>query len=911
MFIRLLGSVDIAAEGKFDTVVGVRRAALLAVLALAHGEVVGNDRLIDALWGTDPPETAQNTLQQHVSQLRRFLGDAATITARPPGYVLHVAGDGDPTDVARAERLIRSAAENDDPRERVRLLRAAVGLWRGRPLEDLTSLEADAERLDGMWVRAKVGLAEDLLALGEHEDVLEDLHLLADNNPLDERVHGLVMLAQYRCGEWKGALDTAGLLRRQLREVGLDPGQAIRDLEAAIGRRDPALTADPVPAPAPPLVPAQLPPVVRGFSGREDELFSLDAAKHDERPVVCAITGPPGVGKTSLAVHWAHRVAPDFPDGQLYVNLRGFDAGGTAAEPAEVLRGFLRTLRGPETLPDDPDELTDLFRDTIADRRMLVVLDNARDAEQVWSLLPQGRDTMTLVTSRTTFPATGMRRVALGLLDDHDARKLLARRLGRTRVAAEPDAVDEIIARCGRLPLALAIAGAQMAIRSRVPLADMVAELRDAGDGLDALDGGDPVTDVRAVFSWSYRELDPDTAYIFRMLGLHPGPEFTAPGAAGLAGVTPEAIRGELFQLQQANLLTQPVTGRYVMHDLLHSYAAGLAEAEHPPKERHDAVHRILDHHLHTAHAAALLIDPGRRPLHPPAPVGGLPVPSLGGPGLALAWFEANHGVLKAAVRLAADEGFDAHAWQLPWTMTTYLDWRGHRTELVAAQTAALEVMERIGEVPGQASAHREIGRVLHRLQRPDRAAAHLAESVFLYAELGDTIGEARARYSVGMLLTSRRQHAEAKEEFERTLKLAEAAGDLLWQGRTLSALSWSHVQAGELPAALELGARSQELLQRVGDRHGEAFAWSNNAEIHHRLGEYDQATRAHRQAIRLMHDFGDRASHARMLVELGETRLAAGDRVGQAEAWRLALRLYEQLSDPAADELRDRLDHP
>ncbi|WP_426512326.1 tetratricopeptide repeat protein [Dactylosporangium sp. McL0621] len=499
--------------------------------------------------------------------------------------------------------------------------------------------------------------------------------------------------------------------------------------------------------------------------------------------------------------------------------------------------------------------------------------------------------------------------ITLGLLDNDAARELLAGRLGRDRLAAEPDAVDEIVARCARLPLALAIAAAQVATRAGVSLADQAAQLRAAGGGLDALDGGDPATDVRAVFSWSYRALDPAAARLFRLLGLHPGPDLTAPGAASLAGEPLEPAQAGLRALRHANLLAEPVPGRYALHDLLRAYATGLAQTEDPPGDRRAAVHRVLDHHLHTAHAAALAIDPGRRPLNPPEPVAGLTVPRLGDPSRALAWFEANHRVLTAAVQLAADEGFDVHAWQLPWTMTTYLDWRGHRAELIAAQTAALGVMHRIGEVPGRANAHREIGRILHRLGRREEAAEHLAESVRLHAELGDAIGEARARYSTGMLLTAQARHKEATEEFGRTLALAEQAGDLLWQGRTLNALSWAHVENGDLALALEVGARSQALLQRAGDRHGEAFAWNNNADIHHRGGDYAEATRAHRQAIRLMDDFGDRASHARMLVELGETRLAAGDRAGTREAWRRALRLYEELGDAGAEATRRRLD--
>ncbi|MFI5914117.1 BTAD domain-containing putative transcriptional regulator [Dactylosporangium sp. NPDC051541] len=909
MYIRLLGPVGIAAGGELRTVAGERRTTVLAVLALAHGEVVSTDRLIDAVWGADPPTTALNTLQQHVSYLRRALAGGGTIAARPPGYVLTVDGGGDPTDAARADRLIRATADADDPRERVRLLRAACALWRGRPLSGVAGRPDDVERLHSVWLRARVALAEDLLLLGEAAAVVADLTRLAADHPLDERLHGLLMIAQYRCGGPELALSTARRLRETLgADLGIDPGPPIRDLEAAIERRDPALDAATAPAAAPALVPAQLPLAVRGFSGRTGELARLDALAAAPGPVVAAITGPPGVGKTSLAVHWAQQVAGDYPDGQLYVNLRGFDPRGAATDPVQALRGFLSALNGPEALPDEPDELAARFRGSVAGRRILVVLDNARDAEQVRPLLPGSGRSMTLITSRTGLGPPGAAALALDLLGDAEARDLLAGRLGRDRVAAEPEAAGEIIARCARLPLALAVAAARVATRPGVSLAEQAAQLRDAGGRLDALDGGDPATDVRAVFSWSYRALSPAAARLFRLLGLHPGPDLTAPAAASLAGEPLTRTQSRLRSLLHANLLAEPSPGRYALHDLLRVYANRLGQAEDAPEDRPAAVHRVLDHYLHTAHAAALAIDPGRRPLDPPVPVAGLTVPRLGDPGRALTWFAANHRVLTAAVQLATDEGFDVHAWQLPWTMTTYLDWRGHRPELVAAQTAALGVMRRIGEVPGRANAHREIGRTLHRLGHDRDAAEHLAESVRLYAELGDGIGEARARYSVGMLESAAGRPERAREEFTRTLALAAAAGDLLWQGRTLNALSWAWAQSGDLDRALELGDRAQALLLRAGDRHGEAFAWSNNADIHHRRGDYPAATRAHRQAIRLMHDFGDRASNASMLVELGDTRLAAGDPAGAADAWRRAVHLYEQLGDPAAEPIRRRL---
>ncbi|GAA2325987.1 AfsR/SARP family transcriptional regulator [Dactylosporangium salmoneum] len=911
MQVRLLGPIDVLVDGAARPVPGLRRQAVLAALAVVPGEVVAADRLIEIVWGADPPATAPNALQQHVSFLRDRLGSRDAIVARPPGYALQL--DGDATDAAEADRLVRLAAEATEPAERVRLLRAALGLWRGRALADaaeLPGLRAAAERLDALWRTARAALVEERLRLGEHAAVLADLERMTRERPLDERLHGQLMLAQYRDGRRAEALDSYQRLRRALgEELGLDPGQALRDLHAAIVRRDPM--PDPAggagPA-APTAVPAQLPLAVRGFTARRAELAWLD----DLASGACVITGPAGVGKTSLAVHWAQGAAARFPDGQLYVSLRGFDPAGPAMDPAEALRGFLLALGLPaEKLPSGVDELAALFRGTVSGRRVLVVLDNARDADQARPLLPGAPGCLALVTSRDRLAplvAAGAHPVALDLLTGAEARDLLASRLGADRVAAEPGAVEDIIASCARLPLALAVTAALAATRPGASLATQAAQLRAAAGGLDALDGGDAATDVRAVFSWSYRALDPAAARLFRLLGLHPGPDCTVPGAASLAGLGVEEVRPLLRRLVEANLVAERTLGRFALHDLLRQYATERARASEDAGELRLAAHRGLDHHLHTARAATHLIDPGRRPVDPGPPLPGVTIPPLGDRDRAMAWFTANHQVLTAAMRMAAADGFDTHTWALAWAVMPYLNWRGQWDEILAAEARAIDALGRLDEPEALGQAHLDVGRTYARLGRFDEAAVHLDQAIAQFAGIGYVDGQARVHYILAYNLQSQGRDRESLPHTERATELFRANGDLLWAGRSIGSQGWVLARLGEHERSLEACREAIELSSRFDDRFPQAASLHSMGYALHHLGRHGEAIDSFREALRLLEGFGDSTALADVFLHLGDALAAHGERPAAVECWRRALRLREDLADPSAEEVRERL---
>ncbi|MET8528673.1 tetratricopeptide repeat protein [Micromonospora sp. NPDC005172] len=666
-------------------------------------------------------------------------------------------------------------------------------------------------------------------------------------------------------------------------------------------------------------VPRQLPPALPGFVGRTAQLAQLDAACAAAGApgdgglapaTVVTLSGTAGVGKTTLAVHWAHRVADRFPDGQLYVDLRGFDSTGTVVTAAEAVRGFLEALEvPPERIPTHLSAQVGLYRSLLASRRMLVLLDNARDAEQVRPLLAGSPTCLVLVTSRNRLAglvaAEGARPVGVELLSAAEAWQLLARRLGADRLTSEPQAVDEIIERCARLPLALAVLAARGAANPGFALSSLAAELRGALRPLDSFDAGDASTDVQAVFSWSYQSLTPAAARLFRLFGCHPGPDIGVAAAASLAGLPREQAPRLLAELAHAHLVTEHAPGRFGAHDLLRAYAAQQAERFEPAPARRAAIRRGLDHYLHTAHAAALLLQPGRDPVTlAPAPPGVVPE-KITDHGRALAWFTVEYPVLLAAVAHANRVGFDGHAWQLAWTLVDFLQRRGRWPDLAAAQRTALAGARRAGDRLGQANAHRDLARVLSRLGRVDEAASNYRHALAIFGALGDHTGQARTHRAFGAMFDGLGRHAEALEHGQRALALYRDAGHLAGEASARNAVGWAHAQLGQYAPALAHCGQALELLRRTGDRHGEANTWDSLGFVHARLGDHREAIRCYGRALRLYRRISDRYDEADTLSRLGESRQAAGDAVGAARTWQRSLRILDDLGHPDGERVR------
>jgi DNA-binding SARP family transcriptional activator/tetratricopeptide (TPR) repeat protein len=939
--VRLLGPVDVVVDGVPRPVSGLRRKAVLAVLALHPGQVVSADRLIDVVWDGEAPATASNTLQSHVSQLRRILGSRTAILARPPGYLLDVSGgdlsrdglsgsessgsglSGEATDLQVAERLIGQAERAADPAECARHLRSALALWRGPSMLDVTGplwLDEQADRLERIRLAAIESLTEARLALGEHAQLIPDLERLTQQHPYHENLQRQLILALYRSGRQADALATYQRLRSTLRgNLGVDPNQVLRDLEAGILRQDTALDL-PAPATAENTIPAQLPSVVTAFAGRSGELAALDAlvAGADEadptRPtavVISAVSGTAGVGKTALAVHWAHRVAPRFPDGQLYVNLRGFDPDGSVVDPATAVRGFLDALGVPaEGVPTGLGAQTALYRSLLAGKRVLVVLDNARDVEQVRPLLPGSPGCLVIVTSRNQLgalvTAEGAYPLTLGLLSTAHARDLLSLRLGANRVATEPDAVAEIVTRCTGLPLALAIVAGRAATHPRFPLAALAGELREAADGLDAFSGGDPATDLRTVFSWSYRALSTGAATLFRLLGPAPGADITVPAAASLAAAPAGQVRALLAELTRMHLVVEHAPGRYTMHDLLRVYATEQARTQDSEDDQEQALHRLLDHYLHSAQAVAGLLNGRWDRLEIPPAAAGVTPEEFATERQAVAWFTTERPVLLAAIEQAARRGFGTHAWRLAWTLTNFLEQRGHWHEWAVAQTAALDAAQRADDPIGRARAHHGLGRALSSMGSYPEATSHLTHALGGYQAQGDRVAEAHVYLNLGFVYDRQGRDLEALGHTQRALDLFRLADHEHGQAVALNNLGWSHAQLGDHEHALVYCRQGLDLCRQCGDRNGEANAWDSLGYAHHQLGRYERAAICYRQALDLYRELGDRYDEASTLSRLSDTHQALGDQHRARDTWCQAVSILDRLGHPDADRMRE-----
>ena len=665
-------------------------------------------------------------------------------------------------------------------------------------------------------------------------------------------------------------------------------------------------------------LPCQLPPAVPHFTGRTTAIQALDQLAGETAAAggtlaISAIGGTAGVGKTALAVHWAHRIASRFPDGQLYVNLRGYDPSGDPVEPAEAIQGFLEALGVPaERLPAGPQAQAGLYRSLLAGKQMLIVLDNARDPGQVRPLLPGAAGCLVLVTSRSQLTglaaADGARLITLDLLGEDEARALLTRRLGSGRVAAEPEATGALITLCAGLPLAVNIAAARAAAQPGLPLAELAAGLRGESSRLDALDTGEPATSVRAVFSWSYQSLPEPTARMFRLLSLHPGPDITAAAAASLAGVPAGHATGILRDLAAAHLIAEHAPARFTFHDLLRVYAAEQAAASDTESGRRAAAGRMLDHYLHTAHSCAALLCPGRELLSLAPPEPGVTPETHDDIGAALAWFAAERRVLAAAITRAADTDSAAAAWRLGWTFGRFLHRTGYRQEWLATLRTSLAAAESAADLTGLALVHRDLGGAYADQGSCQEADVHLWRAMGLFELLGDVSGQAHTHLYLGRMLEVQGRARETLAHGLQALQLFRSAGHTAGQANALTNAALVHCALGEHEKALACCQQALPLHRQSGNRDAEGYAWACLGDTYHHLGQHKKAIECDQRSAALFRELGAGPLLAWALTQLGDHLLASGHPQDARAPWQQALAILDDLQHPDAEQVRARL---
>lgn len=679
--------------------------------------------------------------------------------------------------------------------------------------------------------------------------------------------------------------------------------------------QEPAVTAAHAAGPAAPaVVPRQL-PTAGTFVGREHELAALNRLLNapgagGEAVTVFVISGTAGVGKTALALRWAHQVADRFPDGQLYASLRGYDASAPAVAPAEVIRAFLGALLvSPERIPRDREAQAGLYRSLVAGKRMLIVLDNARDSAQVSPLLPGSPHCVVIVTSRSQLTglvaASGARLLTLGVLDEPEARRLLARRIGAQRVTAERKGADDISRLCAYLPLALCVTAARAVACPDMSLATLAAELRDTRHRLDVLDLEDN-TSVRAAFSWSYSKLRAAEARVFRLLSLHPGAEISLHTAASMAGIPLPAARAALRQLAHSNLLTEVPPDRYAFHDLLRAYAIERAQGD----DRCAAIGRMLEHYLHTAHAAAAALGIS----HPLVSVGSaghaVSAETFGTRDAALRWFSAEQVTLVGLIEVAARAGFDAYAWQLPEILRTFFVMGGQWDDLTAIQDAALAAGRRLGDPDAEACARFGLGCVYFELGDYQLAGAYLSQAAALFRQTRHVVGQALAAYTGGAVCSRLGRDREAFDLTQESLALCDT-GDPAMRVIRAKALNNSGmlcIQLGDLAEAKVRCAQARELFREIGNSLGEAATWDTLGQIHISNEENAAAIDCFQRAVQLQRDIGNRYSVATTLAHLAGALAAAGNAPGARDAWKEALAILSEMRHPDAAEIARKL---
>ncbi|WP_446039086.1 AfsR/SARP family transcriptional regulator [Streptomyces sp. SID1121] len=918
-----------------------QQRAVLAVLLLNNGSLVSVNQFIDALWGGHPPTTAPALVRTYITGLRRALSPAdCPIRTQSASYGLSVPVQS--VDVERVRQLVSLAQETRDPGDRVAAatrLREEPGLWSGIPLSDLDNSFAVALRssLEELRLLGAEECAAADIESGRHAAATAELVGLAAAHPLRERLHELLMLALYRSGRQAEALAAYGNVRTLLQEeLGVDPGPELQTLhqqilqadrrlfssqgrdshrtgsqaQAAVSDEDPTENVDPPPRPA------QLPKDMALFVARSRELAYLDTLlpgpdSTDDAVTVATIDGSPGTGKSTLAVRWAHRAAHHFPDGQLYIDLKGF-SGTRALHPADIQKDFLHALGvRPDSMPPAGDQRTGLYRSVLSNKHVLLVLDNARDADQVRILLPAAQGCRAVVTSRNRLPSLvageGAYPLTLGLLDPDDARESFTRRIGPARSEAEPQAVDEITELCSRLPLAIAVVAARAQAHPHFPLAAIAAELQSTRGSLDAFTSDDS-TDVRTAFSWSYHQLTAPARRMLRMLSLAHAPDISTAAVASLTATPLRPARALTIELSRAQMISEPHPGRFTLHDLLRAYALELSEDEDSGAECAAALGRLFDHYRHSAYSAHLQLRPHNPAPPPPAPRGGTQPETPHDLDTARAWFDTERLVLAATVEHAADLGAAGYAWQLALSLALHYQRSGRYFDWATTMRLALTAAERAGDRVGQAHMHRSLAGARHYLGDTDQALVHLRHAHTLFADLGYKRERAYVHSNFATVLADQGHYRQAEKHHRQALEFYRQDHHRAGEANALEGIGECRTALGQHAEAIELVQEALDLYQLLDDRNGQAVCWSSLGDAHTALAHLEQADEFYQRALSIDVELGNRANQGEELLLMGNVRLAMGEGDSARRCWVQALAIMDELKHPKAVLVRQKI---
>jgi DNA-binding SARP family transcriptional activator/tetratricopeptide (TPR) repeat protein len=966
---RVLGSLEVLAGSKRFDVSGTRQQIVLATLLLSSGSVVSIGRLLEAIYGEDLPPTARSQAQISVSSLRRLFssrGYDSIIGTRAQGYVVHV--DQGQLDCRRFEGLVEAARAAGDAKDldlAVGACRDALRLWRGPALDGIDSrlIQTAANRLNELRIAMNEDCVEFELDLGRHHGLVGELTELVEKYPLRERLRGQFMLALYRCDRRAEALQVYRQTRQtMIHELGIEPSDRLQQLEYAVLTSDPALGP-----PAGPVrirvdrqtVPSLLPADIGDFTGRETEIEELQQRLASRTkgtslavPIV-AIVGKPGIGKTSVAVHAAHGLAEQYPDGQLFADLHG--ALGHPVGPMRVLERFLRALGlSGGQMPDGIDERAEVYRDLLAARKVLILLDDAASESQVMPLLPGSDTAAVIVTSRSRLAGlAGATQIDLGVFDAGTSLELLARIAGTERVQSQCEAAAAVATLCGHLPLALRIAGTRLSVRRHWSIEQLVERLADETRRLDELKHGD--MGVRATVSLIYDGVSEQARQLFRRLALLDLPAFSGWVSAALMDLPLTQAEDLLDDLVSVQLIEATSTGsgvqsQYRFHDLIGVFARERLAAEESVADRKSAFERALGALLFLAEEAhrryyggdyvRVRIEAQRWPL-PERLVDRL----VGDP---LSWFERERTALVSGVRQAAQAGLVELCWSLAFIAVTLFESRTYLDDWRETHDIALEAARKAEHVRGQAAMHYSMGSLLMTLQKIDPARRHLSKAARLFLEVGDDQGVALVTRHIaytdqlgGMLDQGVKhyEHAlavfrqtgdkiatayvlhglakvklelneltEAKELLSDALCLSLAARNSRVEAQVLYRMGEAHLMAGELTSAADSFEQTLAKTRDIGDAIGEAYALQGLGVAKIRQGDFGYAASALQRTLALADTFGLQLPKGQALLGLSELAMANGDPGHASQHAQQAADIFRGIGAPLYEVRATRL---